>query len=115
MIELPKLGIPHFLFTCTPRHNIGASRSLCVLLSQAEGRLTEFLGDFVQLWERQLDIKWENSNEIVSLSEEGPHLSLLYEDLLPSLDKFLLNLKTSFEQVIFCLFNCMTSLHASIF
>lgn len=69
------------------------------LLPQADGRFREFLVDFVQLWEKPLEIKWENSNDVVCLSEEGPHLSLLYEDLLPSLDKFLVNLKPIFEQV----------------
>jgi hypothetical protein len=52
------------------------------------------------LWEVQLDIVWDvGKNDFTFMSEEGPHLSLLPDEFLPSLDKHLFQLKIAIEKV----------------
>ena len=62
-------------------------------------RLPNFVREFVKLWENQLNIDWQSENMFQSLSEEGPHLSLLPEEYLTSLDKYLLLLRSQIEKV----------------
>lgn len=55
--------------------------------------------EFIRLWEIQLDIAWDVRNDFTFMSEEGPHLSLLPDEFLPSLDKHLFQLKIAIEKV----------------
>ena len=70
-----------------------------LFVSQADPKFQEFLGEFIRLWESQLDLIWDVKNEFISMSEEGPHLSLLPDEFLPSLDRYLYQLKTVIENV----------------
>ena len=79
--------------------------------------------EFIKMWETQLDIAWDLKNDFTFISDEGPHLSLLpgtlsflrqiefkynlimlillpADEFLPSLDKYLCQLKNSIDKVI---------------
>jgi len=67
--------------------------------SQADARLSDFLSEFIRLWESQLSIDWDVVASLGCLSDEGPHLSLLPDEFLPSLDRHLYHLKSQMEGV----------------
>lgn len=76
------------------------SRYISVILClQADLKFGDFLGEFIHLWETQLEISWDGSKEFSCMSEEGPHLSLLPDEFLPSLDRQLFQLKAQIENV----------------
>lgn len=64
-----------------------------------ERQLQHFVGEFVRLWEPQLDVRWKPRNYFSNCSDEGPHLSLLPDDLLPSLDRRLYRIRNRLDQV----------------
>ncbi|XP_046650912.1 neurobeachin-like protein 1 isoform X2 [Daphnia pulicaria] len=63
----------------------------------ADLKFGDFVGEFIRLWETQLEISWDAGKEFACMSEEGPHLSLLPDEFLPSLDRHLFQLKTQIE------------------
>ena len=66
---------------------------------QADVKFHQCIGEFIKLWESQLEIDWKSGITFYRMSEEGPHLSLLPEEFLPSLDKHLCQLKLRIEKV----------------
>ena len=62
-------------------------------------QLQQFIHEFIHLWGSQLNIQWDPGAIFYSMSEEGPHLSLLPEDYLLSLERNLLHLKSQLEKV----------------
>ena len=66
---------------------------------QADIKFQQCIREFIKLWENQLEINWESGTGFHSLSEEGPHLSLLPDEFLPSLDRQLFQLKLCIEKV----------------
>ncbi|KAI9560727.1 putative neurobeachin-like protein 1-like isoform X3 [Daphnia sinensis] len=63
----------------------------------ADLKFGDFLGEFIHLWETQLEINWDGNKEFSCMSDEGPHLSLLPDEFLPSLDRQLFQLKAQIE------------------
>lgn len=63
----------------------------------------QFILGFVQIWEDQLNIKFDDPPKWNTIkNDSGPHLSRLPDELLPAIGKFLIISKDNFQKVVSC-------------
>lgn len=61
----------------------------------------QFILGFVQIWEDQLNIKFDDPTTSHTIkNDSGPHLSRLPDELLPAIGKFLIISKDNFQQLV---------------